>query len=358
MKTTRPIILRELPADKTTDEAERTRAEPYRHYAEWETPEGVCDEPDPLWSAVGFGATGQDAYIDLIAKTTHDRRGQTDEELRALLGGHVLILEEAAQRAEYYAACAFNTATGRDDADAALLIELGQTWTQTAAALRRLPKPTPVTLTVEHDLSTQPAVAQALGELFLAMPPEVKRSQTFGLSMKGSDGKHVMAVVATRDRKVLAEFVRLGVIEPAADTSLSDYPQHIADALTDEVTFTSPEGRAFTGSPADVGVEVAEALLKHDGDTWWLPSVIREHAAEHINRVLDVLRWDPADRPKAQRAALHLYCLINAEPDEARAQRLVVLDAAARADKFTRHPGESDGELRARVKAAAPEVRP
>ena len=83
MTTPRPIILRELPADKTTDPAERALAQPYRHYAEWETPEGICDEPDPMWSAVGFGATGQDAYIDLIAKTTHAHTVSLDADARA-----------------------------------------------------------------------------------------------------------------------------------------------------------------------------------------------------------------------------------------------------------------------------------
>lgn len=360
MTITRRVIIGELPPAKTTTPEQRAFVASTRYCAEWETPEGVCDVPDPLWGATGFGPTGHDAYVDLIANTAHDRRGQTDEELYSLLAGHVLVLREAAERADHYAAGAFNSATSTDGADAEALIKLGQTWTQTAATLRRMPepestKPPPQTLTVEHDAGAPPEAVRALGELFLAMPPEVKRSQTFGLSMKGSDGRHVMAVVATRDPSRLAEFVRLGLIEPASDTPLSDCPQHIADELTDEVTFTAPDGRMFTGSPADVGVEVAEALLKHDGETWWLPSVIRDHAVEHINRVLDVLRWDLAGRLKAARAALHLYCLNNAESDEDRAQRLAALDAmldnTMSQEKTTRQPGESDEQLRARIMA-------
>lgn len=316
MTTTRRIILGQLPPAKTTTSEQRAFVASTRYCAEWETPEGVCDVPDPLWSATGFGPTGHDAYVDLIANTAHDRRGQTDEELYSLLAGHVLVLRETAERADHYAASAFNSATGKDGADAEALIKLGQTWTQTAAMLRRMPepestKPPPQTLTVEHDVGASPKAVRALGDLLLAMPPEVKRSTTFGISFRGSAGRHVMAVVATRDPSRLAEFVRMGLIEPASDTPLSDCPQHIADQLTDEVTFTAPDGRVFTGSPADVGVEVAEALIEHEDETWSLPSVIRELVAEHLVRVLDATQWSPY----ARRAAYHLYRVTTAAPE-------------------------------------------
>lgn len=362
MTTTRPIILRELPATKTTDEAELARAAPYRYSAEWETPDGIDDEVDPLWGAIGFGPTEATAHADLIAQTARNFHRQPDEVICDALGelsGDMALMSAAIGCAERYASIAFNTASGEPGTNAGLLVQLGQAWTDTAAALRRVMAATCThTSMVECDAGAAPEVARALGELFLALPSEVKWSPTFGLSFKGSDGRIRIAVVATRDPSRLAEFVRMGLIEPASDTPLSDCPQHIADQLTDEVTFTAPDGRAFTGRPVDVGIEVAEALLKHDGETWWLPSVIREHAAEHLAQVVDGLRWDPADRPKAQRAALHLYCLINAEPDEARAQRLAALNAGLAPDKTTRQSGESDEALRARVKAAAPKVNP
>lgn len=316
----RPIILRELPADKTTDPAELVRAAPYRYSAEWETPEHLDDETDPLWGTIGFGATEHEARADLAAQTAHIWHEQTDEDICGALGElaeHPEVMSAAIARAEQLAQGAINTATNQpcDAQDSERLLRFAQDWSATATTLRRLlvAKPKSTSLTVEHDLSTQPTVAKALGELFLAMPPEVKRSQTFGLSIKGSDDKHIMAVVATRDRRMLAEFVRLGLIEPAADTPLSDCPQHIADQLTNEVTFTAPDGRVFTGCPADVGAEVAEALIYFEGETWTLPSAIREQAAEHIQRVLDGLSWSP----RAQHAAYHLYRITTAAPGAA-----------------------------------------
>lgn len=291
MTTHRPIILRELPATKTTDEAEFARAAPYRYSAEWETPEGIDDEVDPLWGAIGFGPTEAAAHADLIAQTARNFHRQPDEVIGDALGalsGDTVLMNAAIGCAERYASIAFNTASGEPGTNAGLLVQLGQAWTDTAAALRRvLAANASRTLTVEYDADAAPEVARALGELLLVMPPEVKRSQTFGLSFKGSDGRNKIAVVATRD------------------------PSRLADELADEVTFTAPNGRVFTGSPADVGVEVAEALIEHEGETWSLPSVIREHAAEHLARVVDATQWSPS----ARAAAYHLYRITTAAPE-------------------------------------------
>ncbi len=347
----RQIILRELPATKTTDQAERARAAPCRYSAEWEIDEGSDDETDPLWGMIGFGATEAAAHADLAAQTARAWREQTDEELRGALGelaDDAATMEAAIARAEQLAKGAINTATGSPFADAQdseRLLRFAQEWTATVAALRRLlaakPEPSDHAAAEPAEPATElpPEVAQvsrALEALFSEMPPEARQAFTFSISLRASDGRPVIAIVATRDPDLLAELSRMGLL-----------------AAPDEVTFTSPDGRTFTGSPADVGVEVADALIEHEGETWSLPSVIREHAAEHLARVLDVLRWDPADRTKAAQAALHLYCLINAESDEVRAQRHAALDEALTADKITRQPGESDEELRQRVKAAS-----
>ncbi len=152
MTTHRQIILRELPATKTTDPGELARAAPCRYSAEWEIDEGSDDETDPLWGMIGFGATEAAAHADLAAQTARAWREQTDEELRGALGelaDDAATMEAAIARAEQLAMGAINTATGSpfDDAqDSERLLRFAQEWTATAAALRRLlaakPEPT------------------------------------------------------------------------------------------------------------------------------------------------------------------------------------------------------------------------
>lgn len=142
MTTTTPkLIVRELPATKTTDPDERARAAPYRYSAEWETPEGLDDETDPMWGAIGFGPTEAAAQADLAAQTARNLHRQPDQEIREALGSladDAEVMISAVACAERYARRAFDTAADPATSDATLLVQNGQAWTDAAAALNRL----------------------------------------------------------------------------------------------------------------------------------------------------------------------------------------------------------------------------
>ena len=84
-------------------------------------------------------------------------------------------------------------------------------------------------------------------------------------------------------------------------------PFVIARESIDEVPVLQAELRdraGHRGRSEAVGID-------YEGETWSLPSVLREHAAEHLARVVDAAQWSPY----ARAAAYHLYRITAAAPE-------------------------------------------